>query len=60
MEKEHAERELIDLKNDLSCKNIELARLDRAQPFGGRLQLRNIKILLRLPLPIVVRLNSLT
>jgi hypothetical protein len=26
MEKEHAERELIDLKNDLSCKNIELAR----------------------------------
>merc|ERR1719315_579073 len=26
-EKEHAERELNDLKNDLSCKNMELARL---------------------------------
>merc|ERR1719422_1222155 len=26
-EKEHAERELSDLKNDLSCKNMELARL---------------------------------
>ena len=26
-EKEHAERELNDLKNDLSCKNMELSRL---------------------------------
>merc|ERR1719445_2051517 len=26
-EKEHAERELTDLKNDLSCKNMELSRL---------------------------------
>jgi len=26
-DKEHAERELNDLKNDLSCKNMELARL---------------------------------
>ena len=27
MEKEHAERELNDLKNDLSCKSMELSRL---------------------------------